>query len=83
MEISGEVGFGDLSIQASAQECIVGRSKSELFASSRQRYVYYEIDEQSTTSTFSTIDQFGINELQASSVKWICVRAAFLRDKSK
>jgi hypothetical protein len=40
MEISGEVGFGDLSIQASPQECIVGRSKSELFASSRQRYEY-------------------------------------------
>ncbi|MDE0865948.1 MAG: hypothetical protein OSA98_19340 [Rubripirellula sp.] len=46
-------------------------------------FVVYEIDEQPTTSTFSTIDQFGINELQASSVKWICVRAAFLRDKSK
>ena len=40
MEISGEVGFGDLSIQASSQECNVGRSKSELFASSRQRYEY-------------------------------------------
>ena len=42
-----------------------------------------EIEEQPVTSTFNTIDQFGINELKASSIKWICVRAAFLRDLGK
>lgn len=43
-------------------------------------FVVYEIDSQPTTSTFNTIDQFGINELKGSNVTWICVRAAFLRD---
>jgi hypothetical protein len=46
-------------------------------------FVVYEIDAQPTTATFNTIDQFGINELKASNVTWICVRAAFLRDQSK
>ena len=46
-------------------------------------FVVYEIDDQPTTSTFNTIDQFGINELKASNVTWICVRAAFLREQSK
>jgi len=46
-------------------------------------FVVYEIDAQPTTSTFNTIDQFGINELKASNVTWICVRAAFLREQSK
>ena len=46
-------------------------------------FVVYEIDEQPVASTFNTIDQFGINELKASSIKWVCVRAAFLRDVGK
>jgi len=46
-------------------------------------FVVYEIDEQPLTSTINTIDQFGINELKSSSIRWICVRAAFLRDIEK
>ena len=46
-------------------------------------FVVYELKEQSVTPTFSTIDQFGINELKASKIRWLCVRAAFLRETTR
>ena len=42
-------------------------------------FVVYELDEQPLVQTFSTIDQFGLNELKSSKNQWLCVRAALLR----
>ena len=42
-------------------------------------FVVYELDKLAHQQTFSTLDQFGLNELKSTEIRWICVRAAFLR----
>ncbi len=42
-------------------------------------FVVYELDAHRVTESVSTIDQFGLNELQATKTQWLCVRAALLR----
>lgn len=42
-------------------------------------FVVYELDEHEHSHSFSTVDQFGLNELQSSKAQWLCVRAAWLR----
>ena len=42
-------------------------------------FVVYELEDQPLEGSFSTIDQFGLNELRAVDQPWISVRAAFLR----
>lgn len=46
-------------------------------------FVVYELEGSNYEGSFSTIDQFGLNELQAGTRRWVCVRAAFLRVNSK
>jgi hypothetical protein len=41
-------------------------------------FVVYEMDQQFNSVTYSTIDQFGLNELRGKSSKWLAVRAAVL-----
>jgi hypothetical protein len=41
-------------------------------------FVVYELDESPHPQVFSTIDQFGLNELKSANNRWLCVRAAFL-----
>ena len=42
-------------------------------------FVVYELDSQSHSGEFNTIDQFGLNELTSQESRWLCVHAAFLR----
>ena len=52
----------------------------EFFAASHPNdcFVVYQLDERSHDATFSTLDQFGLNELRAQARRWLCVRAALL-----
>jgi hypothetical protein len=52
----------------------------EHFASSHPRgcFVVYQLDSKTSDEKFSTIDQFGLNQLRASSSDWLCVRGALL-----
>ncbi|NND96231.1 MAG: hypothetical protein HKN47_02745 [Pirellulaceae bacterium] len=45
-------------------------------------FVVYELDAHDQEQKFSTIDQFGLNELQSTENRWLCVRAALLRTTS-
>lgn len=45
--------------------------------------VVYEISGNVPKNSYSTIDQFGLNELASGKRRWLCTRAAFLRVKSK
>lgn len=42
-------------------------------------FVVYELDEQATSQQFTTIDQFGLNELKSSKNRWLCARGAVLK----
>lgn len=46
-------------------------------------FVVYELDEQDHEQKFSTMDQFGLNELETSKSVWLCVRAALLPTRSE
>lgn len=52
----------------------------EYFAASHPNdcFVVYQLDERSHAEKFSTLDQFGLNELQTQGHQWLCVRAALL-----
>jgi hypothetical protein len=52
----------------------------EYFAASHPNdcFVVYQLDERSHAEKFSTLDQFGLNELQSKGHQWLCVRAALL-----
>ena len=43
-------------------------------------FVIYQLDKQAGEKTFTTIDQFGLNELKASASQYLCVRATILRN---
>lgn len=87
LEIDSSLGNGTVSVGKPIYLCMSSEEwhHDETFAVTHPNdcFVVYEIEEQPAVSTFNTIDQFGINELKGSSLQWICVRAAFLRDKSK
>lgn len=87
LDIESSLGKGRASVGKPIYLCMPSEEwhHDETFAATHPNdcFVVYEIDEQPVGSTFNTIDQFGINELKGSSLRWICVRAAFLRDKSK
>ncbi len=87
LDVEGSLGNGKVSVGKPIYLCMASEEwhHDETFAVTHPNdcFVVYEIDEQPVVSTFNTIDQFGINELTGSSIRWICVRAAFLRDKSK
>ena len=52
----------------------------EHFASSHPRgcFVVYQLDSKTSDEKISTIDQFGLNQLRASSSDWLCVRGTLL-----
>jgi hypothetical protein len=52
----------------------------EFFDASHGRacLVVYELDERENQQKFSTIDQFGLNQLQATKSQWLCVRGSLL-----
>lgn len=87
LEIASSLGSGKATVGKPVYLCMPTQEwhHDETFPVTHLKdcFVVYEIEEQPVTSTFNTIDQFGINELKASSIKWICVRAAFLRDLGK
>ena len=87
LDVESSLGSGKVSVGRPAYLCMPAEEwhHDETFAVTHPNdcFVVYEIDEQPAVSTFNTIDQFGINELKGASLRWICVRAAFLRDKSK
>lgn len=87
LDIASSLGNGKVSVGKPVYLCMSSDEwhHEETFPSTHPNdcFVVYEIDEQPVASTFNTIDQFGINELKGSRIRWICVRAAFLRDKSK
>jgi hypothetical protein len=87
IDIESSLGNGKVSVGKPIYLCMssVEWHHDETFAVTHPKdcFVVYEVEEQPAVSTFNTIDQFGINELKGSSLRWICVRAAFLRDKSK
>ena len=87
LDIDGSLGKGKVSVGKPIYLCMSSEEwhHDETFSVTHPNdcFVVYEIEEQPAVSTFNTIDQFGINELKGSTLRWICVRAAFLRDKSK
>lgn len=87
LDIESSLGNGNVNVGKPIYLCMSSAEwhHDETFAVSHPNdcFVVYEIDQQPVASTFNTIDQFGINELKGSSLRWICVRAAFLRDKAK
>ena len=45
----------------------------------RACFVVYELDGQERQQKFSSIDQFGLNQLQTSKSQWLCVRGSLLK----
>lgn len=44
-------------------------------------FVVYELDPQDCTQKVSTLDQFGLNQIEVTSSRWLCVHAALLRNR--
>ncbi len=53
----------------------------EFFEASHRRacLVVYQLNEQDQQKQFSTIDQFGLNQLRSSKSQWLCVRGSLLK----
>lgn len=86
LEIESSIGKGSVMVGKPIYLCTpaVEWHHDETFAVTHPNdcFVVYQVEEQPTTVTFNTIDQFGLNELKGTSIQLVCVRAAFLRDKT-
>ena len=86
LKIESSIGKGSVMVGKPIYLCTpaVEWHHDETFAVTHPNdcFVVYQVEEQLTTVTFNTIDQFGLNELKGTSIQLVCVRAAFLRDKT-
>ncbi|MGI9473520.1 MAG: DUF7450 family protein [Rubripirellula sp.] len=88
LEMTGAVGTSKRTVGKPLFVCLPTAEwhHDERFTPSHPKdcFVVYELNAGAPLQrTFSTIDQFGLNELEAGDKSWICVRAAFLRVNEK